>query len=110
MLKALRLPSWPRASLAADMRRAVSFTFYPEGYDWVEPQPTVLSEGHAGGWGAPGAQEGFAYSWDQCGFFLGTAHGAKWCKLWSVSLSRTLQNKRRALWWVVRSLASVLLT
>lgn len=35
--------------IAADMRQAVSFTFYPEGYEWVEPQPTVLSEGHAGG-------------------------------------------------------------
>jgi vacuolar protein sorting-associated protein 13A/C len=43
----------------ADMRRAVSFTFYPEGYEWVEPQPTVLSEGHAGGRGGCG-QHGFA--------------------------------------------------
>lgn len=32
----------------ADMRQAVSFTFYPEGYDWVEPTPTLLSEGHSG--------------------------------------------------------------
>ncbi|KAL4447306.1 hypothetical protein ABPG77_007339, partial [Micractinium sp. CCAP 211/92] len=32
----------------ADMRRVVSFTFYPEGYEWVEPAPTVLSEGHSG--------------------------------------------------------------
>lgn len=37
-------PVW----LAADMRRVVSFTFYPEGYEWVEPSPTVLSEGHSG--------------------------------------------------------------
>lgn len=39
-----------RALPAADMRRVVSFTFYPEGYEWVEPAPTVLSEGYSGGW------------------------------------------------------------
>lgn len=43
------LSSAPDFPTAADMRQAVSFTFYPEGYEWVEPQPTVLSEGHAGG-------------------------------------------------------------
>ncbi|KAL4443584.1 hypothetical protein ABPG75_011321 [Micractinium tetrahymenae] len=32
----------------ADMRRVVSFTFYPEGYEWVEPAPAVLSEGYSG--------------------------------------------------------------
>ena len=32
----------------ADMRRAVSFTFYPEGYDWVESNPTIITEGFAG--------------------------------------------------------------
>ena len=32
----------------ADMRRAVSISFYPEGYDWVESTPAVLSAGYAG--------------------------------------------------------------
>ena len=45
------------------MRRAVSFTFFPEGYEWVEPQPTVLSEGHAGGRGGPGGLHWWARLW-----------------------------------------------
>lgn len=30
------------------MRKVVSFSFYPEGYDWVEPTPAILSEGCSG--------------------------------------------------------------
>jgi hypothetical protein len=49
-IKGLLLSAKPSSSTcAADMRRAVSFTFYPEGYDWVEPTPTLLSEGYSGG-------------------------------------------------------------
>ena len=45
-----RLPSCLPACLppAADMRRVVSFSFDPGGYEWVEPSPTVLSEGLSG--------------------------------------------------------------
>ena len=43
------LPTLTRgAPAAADMRKVVSFSFYPEGYEWTEPTPTILSEGHSG--------------------------------------------------------------
>lgn len=32
---------------SADMRRRVSLQFYPDGYDLVEPQPVVVSEGYS---------------------------------------------------------------
>ena len=30
------------------MRRVVSLSFYPQGYEWVDPAPAVVSEGHSG--------------------------------------------------------------
>lgn len=44
LLCAARVPPLP----AVNMRRVVSFSFYPEGYEWAEPAPTVLSEGLQG--------------------------------------------------------------
>ncbi|KAL3132004.1 hypothetical protein ABBQ32_14227 [Trebouxia sp. C0010 RCD-2024] len=32
---------------SADMRRTVSLQFYPDGYDLVEPQPVLVSEGYS---------------------------------------------------------------
>jgi hypothetical protein len=29
----------------ADVRQPISFTFYPEGYDWAEPSPAILARG-----------------------------------------------------------------
>lgn len=41
-----RVPSGGRVAVhTADMRRAVSFTIYPDGYDWAEASPAVLSTG-----------------------------------------------------------------
>ena len=31
----------------ADMRRTISLQFYPDGYDLVEPQPVLVSEGYS---------------------------------------------------------------
>lgn len=45
------------AVYTADMRRRVSFTFYPEGYDWVESTPSLLSEGLSGRGGGAGARQ-----------------------------------------------------
>ena len=41
----------------ADLRRVTSFSLYPEGYDWVERSPVVLSEGHSG------AQRARGWAW-----------------------------------------------
>lgn len=32
---------------SADMRRTISLQFYPDGYDLVEPQPVLVSEGYS---------------------------------------------------------------
>ncbi len=32
---------------SADMRRSISLQFYPDGYDLVEPQPALVSEGYS---------------------------------------------------------------
>ncbi|DBB13333.1 TPA: hypothetical protein ACH3X3_005068 [Trebouxia sp. C0006] len=32
---------------SADMRRSISLQFYPDGYDLVEPQPVLVSEGYS---------------------------------------------------------------
>ena len=32
---------------SADMRRAVSLQFYPDGYELVEAEPTLISEGYS---------------------------------------------------------------
>ena len=32
---------------SADMRRSISMQFYPDGYDLVEPQPVLVSEGYS---------------------------------------------------------------
>lgn len=53
----MHVGSGDRAAVyTADMRRQVSFTFYPEGYDWVESTPALLSQGLSGmgGGGAAG--------------------------------------------------------
>ena len=32
---------------SADMRRSISLQFYPDGYDLVEPQPVLVSDGYS---------------------------------------------------------------
>ena len=32
---------------SADMRRTISLQFYPDGYDLVEPQPVLVSQGYS---------------------------------------------------------------
>ncbi|KAL4858517.1 Vacuolar protein sorting-associated protein 13C [Chlorella vulgaris] len=45
----VQVPSGETVSIhTVDMRKVVSFSFYPEGYDWVEPTPAILSEGCSG--------------------------------------------------------------
>lgn len=42
----------------ADMRRQVRLQFYPDGYEWAEEEPLLISEGHSShAAGALGAQE-----------------------------------------------------
>lgn len=41
----------------ADMRRQVRLQFYPDGYEWAEEAPVLISEGHSShAAGALGAQ------------------------------------------------------